>query len=527
MCAARPRLARLFVIVDFRSPTTPTDIRADICLIGAGAAGITMARALADSGLQVCLIEAGGLEPDGNSQDLYNGSNVGQQLASPTACRLRFFGGTTNHWQGWCAPMPASDLLPRPWVAGSGWPILPQQLEPWYARARPVCEIGPTGREHEVTAPAPAFDPGKLTTRYWHFSPPTRFGHVYRETLKQAHHVTVYLNCNLVGIETNPGATEVRRLRVRTLDGRTGYVKARAYVLASGGMENARILMLANDVLAAGLGNASGALGRRFMQHIELTGARLHCADGAALAEAFRRHDASDGSVQAHPTVSPDAQRSLGLLNCAFSMGVEDDLSPGYKALSDIYHSVKSGRAPEHLGEKLWTVSKDLDDIADRLYKRLAKPVTTLNLTIHAEQRPNDASRISLTDACDVFGQRKLQVNWQLTIEDRLSIMRAVRILAEELGRMQIGRLELLPWLASADVPWPDRIWSGCHHMGTTRMSAEPATGVVDPDCRVHGVANLYVAGSSVFPTGGYVPPTLTIVALALRLADHLKAAHV
>ena len=516
------------MIVDYRSDDIPADIRADICLVGAGAAGITMACALAESGLQVCLIEGGGFELDANVQNLYDGPSIGQQVANPLACRLRYFGGTTNHWQGWCAPLQSSDLRPRAWVAGGGWPIAPEELDPWFGRARPVCQIRPAGHEQERLPPAPAFDARKLTTNYWHFSAPTRFGRVYRETLQKAERVTVYLNCNLVGIETNRSASEVSKLRVRTLDGRTGYVKAKVYVLASGGLENARMLLLANDSLAAGLGNGSGALGRYFMQHIELNGARIHCEDGAALAAAFERKNSFDGSIRAHPAVSLDAQRSLGLLNCGFSMAIETDRSPGFEALSKVTQSVKSGHAPEKFGNKLWTMLTDLDGVAHGLYDRVLNrsKVTKLELTVHAEQRPNEASRVSLTDARDALGLRKLQVDWQLTSEDRLSVVRATRLFAEELGRLRIGRLQLPPWLADTEAPWPEHIWSGCHHMGTTRMSVDPAVGVVNPDLRVHGVANLYVAGSSVFPSGGYVPPTLTIVALALRLADHLRSLH-
>ena len=136
------------------------------------------------------------------------------------------------------------------------------------------------------------------------------------------------------------------------------------------------------------------------------------------------------------------------------------------------------------------------------------------------EQAPNPASRVRLIEQRDALGMPRVQLEWRLSGLDKRSIRRAHELLARELGRAGLGRLQLM--LSEDEHRWPPELGGGRHHMGTTRMHRDPARGVVDPDCRVHGVGNLYVAGSSVFPTVGAANPTLTIVALALRLADHL-----
>lgn len=510
------------MFVDYGDPETPADIRCDLCIVGAGAAGITLALSLAESGLDICVLESGGFEFAGDIQSLYDGESVGMENASPLGCRLRFLGGTTNHWHGWCAPLQAVDFERRPWVPDSGWPIARSELDAFYARAGEFCEIG--SADAPASAALPSFDRAKAIVGVWRFSPPTRFGSAYRQQLKDAGRVTVYLHCNVCQLVTNATASELRSLNVRTLAGKTGTVTARSYVLACGGMENARLLLLTDEVERGGLGNGSGRLGRNFLQHIEGVVARVQSNDTAAIVQAFERNDGDGGAWMAHAAISPAAQRTYGLLNTGFAIGRPGtEMSEAYIALRNLWRGVKSGHWPDDLGDSIWSVVSDLDGVASDIYRRGNEAPAYLNLDIKAEQAPNAASTITLGNDRDAFGLRKIRVNWQLSAHDKRSIRRSTELIAEEFGRLDLGRIQLAEWLRSDDPMWPEHIWSGCHHMGTTRMSDDARTGIVNTDCRAHTVANLYVAGSAVFPTGGYVPPTLTIVALALRLADHLK----
>jgi choline dehydrogenase-like flavoprotein len=472
------------------------------------------------------LTEAGGFEYDTTVQSLYDGESAGHELADPLHCRLRYFGGTTNHWQGWCAPLKESDFATRSWVPHSGWPISKADLDPFYEAAQPIFELG-LYRYEAGQLPGgvdlPKFDAETLRGRYWHYSPPTRFGMRYRETLANADNVEVVLNANVVGIQTNATATEVEALQLRTLDGRVGSVRARIFVLACGALENARLLLQARDVEPNGLGNRSGALGRFFMQHPERLVGEVATNEPDVLLGAFDERETGGSRIRAHITTSVACEERFQLLNAGFDVRAMTSYGTGYTTLRSIVHDVSAGKWPATLDAKILSILTDMDNLAGDVYRRVRGQGAALGLIAHSEQAPNPESRVTLSDARDRFGIPKLRVNWRLTANDKRSLRESTLRVGEELARLKLGRIKLDPWILEDDASWPDPIWGGCHHMGTTRMSDEPSNGVVDRDCRVNGVGNLYVAGSSVFPTGGYATPTLTLVALALRLADHVR----
>jgi choline dehydrogenase-like flavoprotein len=516
------------MLTDFRDPTAREHYDADICIVGSGAAGIAMALRLSTTRLRVCLLESGGFELEPEIQALYEAESIGQERASPLSCRLRYFGGTTNHWQGWCAPLEARDFEKRTWVRYSGWPIKKADLDPFYAAAQELLELGEYRYEadelQERNPTLAAIDPKRAVVRYWQYSPPTRFGTVYREPLRRARNVEVVLHANAVKLHTDAEARAIQRIDIQNLLGRQGTVRARAYVLACGGMENARLLLQTNDVKPQGLGNQSGALGRFFMQHPERKVASIVTDDGDGLLAAFGRRNSEVGWIRAHLACSTRLQRELGLLNAGFDVLPYQEYGTGYQALRGIANDAGAGQWPADLDTRVWSVLSDLDGLAGDVYRRVRGEVSAFNLIVHAEQTPNPDSRIWLTNDRDRLGLPKLKVDWRLSREDKRAIVESTLLIGQELGRLKLGRLKLEDWLLSEEADWPENIWSGCHQMGTTRMSDDINQGVVDRNARVHGVRNLYLAGSSVFPTGGYVPPTLTIVALALRLVDHLHS---
>ncbi len=262
------------MIIDYADEAVSSDIRDEICIVGAGAAGIVLACTLAERGLNVALLESGGLVYDEATQSLNEGDSIGQEFASPERCRLRFLGGTTNHWQGWCAPLNQSSLQVRKWLPHSGWPIDFDEIAKHYSTAGNWCEIGP--ETNLATVPGlPDFDLSRLDVRTWRYSPPTRFGAVYRSRLETLQRVRVFLHCNVIRLVTNAAGNELDHLCVSTVNGKKGNVKASTFVLATGGVENTRLLLMTNESEPAGLGNRSDTLGRFFMQHIEVGAARL------------------------------------------------------------------------------------------------------------------------------------------------------------------------------------------------------------------------------------------------------------
>jgi len=265
------------MLIDFRS-LDRQEIEADLCIIGAGAAGITLAREFSRSGVRVCLLESGGLEYEPEIQALYEGVDTGfQESSSVGNSRLRFLGGATNHWVGRCAPYGEMDFKERPWIPHSGWPIRKQDLNHYYQAAQTLFEIGPY--QYNMTEipwvknEALPLDPGVIAARVWQMSPPTRFGTKYRHDLEQARNVFVYLHANVTELEIGKNSPRVRVARIRTLDGKTGFARAKYFVLACGGIENARILLLSNREESGGLGNRYGLVGRFYMDHLRIEGA--------------------------------------------------------------------------------------------------------------------------------------------------------------------------------------------------------------------------------------------------------------
>ncbi|HEY8550753.1 MAG TPA: GMC family oxidoreductase [Vicinamibacterales bacterium] len=507
------------MLIDARSLPSGHRHTSQICIIGAGAAGITIARRLAARGLDVLLLESGGFAPDARTQTLYEGPAQGTVLSSPSdylaVSRLRYVGGTTNHWGGMCRPLDAIDFEKRPWVPESGWPIAERDVAAYYDEAAQVLQLRPFDLEAErqpgnvpsIFPPSSAFE-----ARHFHYSPPTRFREVYGDDLRRSPRITLVTGANVTEIVLQPDGGSVSELKLSTLDGRTSTASARHYVLACGAIENARLLLASNGVQQHGIGNAHDLVGRYFADHphLGLVGAfTLHAEPWRSNAAAWQKlARAFDGDDERRTLVlwpSPAAQERLGMLNAAFSVNAHQRgrtrIERRIFGALDAVRALADGREPS-------PEENPSLPAGGRLYVR-------------TEMAPNPENRVTLSDERDALGNRRAALTWYFGDAERRTVDGMLRLLATELGRLGLGRAATH---LEVDHDWP-RTTAGSHHMGTTRMSSTPSTGVVDTNCRVHGVANLYVAGSSVFPTPGYVNPTFTIVSLALRLADQLGGA--
>ena len=257
-------------------------IEGDLCIVGAGAAGISMAMEWIGTPYTVILLEGGGFNYEPQMQALYAGKSIGDPYQVPLeAARLHYFGGTTGHWGGWCAPMDPIDFKKRDWVPHSGWPFQKEHLDPFYERAQAYVELGPyvyDAADYEARYPPRKrlpFDEEKIWTKMWQFSPPTRFGTRYRDTIIEAKNLHLYTYANVTEIEANESVRAVTGLRAQTIDGKRHRVRARRYVLACGSIQNARVLLASNAQAPAGLGNDHDLVGRFFMEHFEMGGAQL------------------------------------------------------------------------------------------------------------------------------------------------------------------------------------------------------------------------------------------------------------
>lgn len=492
------RLGRPEVFGDANSVESGSTLLADVVVAGAGAAGIAIARELRGSGLRVVVLESGGFDYDPATQDLYRGTVSGSPYALE-ASRLRYFGGTTNHWGGWVRPLDDADFEGRPWVPRTGWPLSRADLDPYYGPAFDVTsqldrhpfdwEAWRTG-DFDVEA---LVESENLTGAMYRIVP-LRFNEVYRSDLADASDVTVYLGANVVNIATDPSATSVTAFDVRTLGGNAFAVSAARYVIALGGIDNARLLLASSDVEPAGIGNSNDLVGRYFMDHIEAQVATLVLSDPAPGAYLGGRFDLARAALV--PTEA--AAQAHDLAGTAFLLG---ELPP-------------AGHDDAPTGSLRPPVLEGVLGSIERSDPR------SYSLELRAEPEPNPDSRVTLNEETDALGMPTVDVHRVLTDADHQRLRRAVEFFASELGALGIGWTRIDAGGLGTD---DSSLFYGFHHMGTTRMSEDPTTGVVAPDGRVHGVENLWVAGSSVFPSVGYANPTLTIVALALRMADSFR----
>jgi choline dehydrogenase-like flavoprotein len=532
------------VIIDARHLEAFSSTKSEICVIGGGVAGITLALQLEEAGFNVILLESGGYQADDETQDLYRGESTGTPYRFADGARSRFLGGSSNCWGGWCRPLEEDDFSKRPWVPNSGWPFSRTELEPYYEAAHPILQLGPPeysidywvraiGRPHVRRLP---FNSAVISDGISQFSPPTRFGRLYRQRLRRSTLIKVYLWANVVNIETD-GAETIRTAHARTLDGKMLEVQARVFVLACGGIENARILLVSNKQRHGGLGNHEDLVGRYFMDHPRMYSARLQFTQAWSRNVLYdikfnyhSRYVAAQGtSVAAQFWVNPHTQRAEKLLNArvCFDSVLPGEGSKGAEALVRIKHRLdKREQLGCTLADDLLSVAAHPFASASFLTSRFLPMKRLLRYSkfqIIVEPVPDPSSRVTLCETRDRLGINRVQVHWRPGDLVKHTIDRTLAIVTDDLTRAGVAKIRPDPPINGGN--WPSAFEEeGCwHHMGTTRMDDCPRRGVVDRNLRVHGTNNLYLAGSSVFPTGGSNFPTMTIVALSLRLATHLK----
>ena len=493
---------------DARSLPQDTVLTPDLAIIGGGPAGISLALALADSGQNILLLESGGQAFDADAQKLYRGRETGVAYTAMDGGRLRYFGGSTNHWGGWCRPLDKIDFESRPGLRYSGWPFARGEIEPYFARAQALVEAGPWLYDNAEDAASDngsmlSLAPGGVYTSWFQFSKtkggvlPTHFGDRYQNDLKRAARITPLLNANVTGIRLSRDARQVDRLDIATLSGNRFTVKPRFTVLAAGAMENARLMLASDDVMTAGVGNANDLVGRFFADHpIPRNVATLVLFDGKMASFYTNILSLPNGAVlRAALSPRPEFLRQHRVVGSLTTIENEAKLDPFATA------------AVETTAEAL-----GVD----------ASKAKAFSLGCGMELAPDPDRRLVLNDTRDALGMPQMTLNMTISDED----FRQFRQTLAELGRQLLAAKSGMIHLSYSQRPeWLSAMDWGNHHLGTTRMSADPKHGVVDADSKVHGVANLYVAGSSVFPTYGSSNPTMNLVALTLRLADHLKGA--
>jgi choline dehydrogenase-like flavoprotein len=517
--------------IDARTLDNGTLIEGDLCIIGGGAAGISLALEWIGSNRKVILLEGGGFNVESQMQALYQGKSLDRPYYPLQSVALHYFGGTTGHWAGFCSPFDPIDFEQRSWVPHSGWPFNRQHLDPFYARAGKFLEL--ESDDFDVASLLKAdpearrlpLDESVFFHKVWRFSSPTRVGTVYRDPIVNAPNVHLYTYAKVVEVVPNASVTAIDSVRAKTIDGKEHRIRARHYVTSCGAIHNARLLLASNSVAKTGVGNANDLVGRYFMEHFEIVAAevtfetaqpfRLFSYPGRGRKGA-RAELALQGSVQRNQrilngTASFQGGGLTGRENSRFASFSPDAEANVERETANAERGAAAARGGGAGGRGGGGRGGGGEQTVYRMFTR-------------QEQAPNPDSRILLSTERDALDMPQADLQWRMTPIDKRSIRVFYEVLAKELGRSKLGRLRLGDWLLDGDdTVWPTHLSGGWHNMGTTRMHPDPKQGVVDANSKVHGLANLFVAGASVYPTGGAVNPTLTLVALTLRLADHLK----
>ena len=482
----------------------------DFCICGAGVAGITLALKLSLK-FNVLLIEGGDLDYSEESQQLYKGNITGQRYFTPDITRLRYFGGTSNHWSGWCTPMQEHDFKSKPYVEYSGWPIQRADLEPYLREAEEILDL-PVSYDYSEYSSGWNADKfitasGDLKTLRYKWSAPTRFGKKFKTEIENSKNISCFLNANIIDLELNQNLSHLDTLEIKNFSGKSFKIAAKTYVLATGGIENPRILLNANKQLKNGLGNKNDLVGRFFTDHNNKDVGEFILEDTArnGLIKKW-----SDDWKKNNSYFSPSKEfiHRKQILNFGIFIEPNDSIT--------LKRSFK---------DKLQHLLCDIDFTQGSIEKIYDKPCPVDGtIRVVSEQALNPASRIILSQESDRFGLKRINIDWKQSEIDKTTIQEATICLAEIFAKNSIGRIRIEDWVLTNDLVYPinDEV-AGHHHMCTTRMSDSPEKGVVDRNQRVFDINNLYIAGSSVFSNPGHDSPTITIVQMTLRLAKHLE----
>lgn len=512
------------MIRDLERELPGPDERADVCVVGAGAAGIVLAVELARMGKRVVLLEAGGAEIEDRSQDPYGSEVVGLPHRGVHVGRFRAHGGTTNKWGGQILELDAIDFERREWVPGSGWPFAKGKLTRWYARALELEGLGSVQRvDAEVWRELGLAGPQlrELAQYFTRWTPQPNFAELHKRELEGAG-IAVWLHANAVGLELEGEA--VRGVRVRTLGGRETVFRAGQYVFCLGTIESSRFFLQPRE---GGLPwNRSGLLGRHFQDHIDSNAAELRVLDRrqfhAWFDNVFLR------GYKYHPKVrwTEEAMRERRVLNAGATMYFLSEMDEQIGAIKETVKKVLRGGLGKVGASELRHVLVNLPLLGRQTWRykvahRAWNPVSAMvKLRVHCEQEPLGASSITLSGERDALGLLRTRLDWRISEAELRTMLELARVAKRELAG--VAEVAIDPELERGD----DAYLTGCddsnHHMGGMRMGATEAEGVVSPELRLFGTRNCYVCSGAVFPTSGFSNPTHTVLALAVRLAAHL-----
>lgn len=522
--------------------TSETDLACDVCIVGAGPAGLAIAQELSTAACKVLLIESGDMRQSPEVTALDQVENVGApRVVDSSRVRARGLGGTSCVWNGRCVPLSAHDFAERSWVPWSGWPVAHTQLQPYFERAARYLGLWPVEYDAALERSLPTALPGlpqaltgDIGPCCWQFSVDESNPSVATQSAgaflaSKPANADVLLQATATQIEVD-GNARLQWLTVQSLTGRAARVRCKLLVLCAGGIETPRLLLQSRSTMPTGLGNQHDMVGRCFMDHPRCAVGHFDLADDARLRPAFMLQRVDGGGRPRYfirgLSLSTEVQRREQLLNCAGWLDARvapDDPWDAIKRLArgkspapfaDVSHVLRQPRLTARALHRRFVERRPVQYKAD-----------ALTLLCDVEQMPNVDSRLTLSERRDALGMPMARIDWRFGDAERRTVQRFGQLAQQAFAGMGLSELRLTDSVRTGDFQ-PRDFWDVAHPAGGTRMASDPRRGVVDEQGQVHGVQGVFVVGTSVFPTNGHANPTLTLMALAVRLADHIKARH-
>lgn len=522
--------------INAREVFSDMNLQTEVCIMGAGVAGITLASEFAKMGIRVVLLDAGGVEVDKRAQWDAKANSVSPNYPDPRMSRLRMLGGTSNHWSNNTSPLSSIDFKKRDGLPNSGWPIKKEDLDPYYKLAAEYCGTGGDGydldywmRNFNVSPTINSNSDSALKLAIAKASvPPTKFFETQGQYLEESLLVTLIHFAQVTDVDYSKLDKSISKVHFTTVSGGRHSVEADEFIMAFGGIENGRMLSHFNSKNNNELGNQNDCVGRYFMDHPTLRAAQVFTPDedkftmfSGVMDNDYKRFVLNFFELSESKIV----EEKITNIRMPLQRATKQQLSDGISSFHLLKERFSGGDVSGSFFNDVTNIVMDLDVVADTISrKKFNKPLfddvnefSGFQVPLMMEQTAHRNNMISLSNKKDRFGIPMLNINWQLHESDKNRLWRGLDIFAREMGAEGLGRVRVLKDRASR--LFSDQLGFGHHHMGTTRMSNSPSDGVVNSEQLVFGTKNFSIAGSSVFPTGGHVPPTLTIVATSIRLS--------
>jgi choline dehydrogenase-like flavoprotein len=503
------------------------EVTADVCIVGAGAAGIILAVELVRLGKRAFLLDGGGLEIEEEAQEPYQSELAGLHHKGIHTGRFRAKGGTTKRWGGQILDLDSQDFEVRPAVPGSGWPFHKSALDPYYERALVLEGLADVVRSDDSVWRQIGLEPPSFSDLQPYFSrwcPEPDFSYLHRQVLEDSSSLTVWLHTNAV--EPIFENETMRAIKCRTQTGIEAVFSAREFIFCLGTIESSRFFL--QPVMAQHPWNRSGLLGKHFQDHIDCNVAAVEPLDRRKFHQTF--DNVFSRGFKYHPKLrlSPDQQAEQGTLTVAGTFNFISDSAESLNKVKSAAKYLLRGRLSELHTNDLGLIVLNLPmmlrqawrySVEHRIYN---PPDGQILFRVHCEQEPLSKSTITLANGRDSLGMLRTRLDWQISEREIDTIRKFVPIVQQSLS--SLARLTPdVDLTAGNDAAFIAKCDDSNHHMGGMRMATSPADGVVDPDLLLFGTSNVYICSSAVFPTSGFSNPTHTLLALAVRLADHLS----